>query len=124
MIQTGRLFSKSREAILLYSTEAHTYNLSIGEETPRQAGLQVVSRLSMGVRKKRRKGRGRAVEMAQQAKVPDTEPDDLSWSLGMSLNPGPDVAEGKPQLLKNALLTFTNALWHTHALPPCRLKCN
>jgi hypothetical protein len=55
--------------------------------------------------------------MAQQAKVPDTEPDDLSWSLGMSLNPGPDVAEGKPQLLKNALLTFTNALWHTHAPP-------
>lgn len=66
MIQTGRLFSKSREAILLYSTEAHTYHLSIGEETPRQAGLQVVSRLSMGVRREEKEGGGKERWLSKQ----------------------------------------------------------
>lgn len=51
--------------------------------------------------------------MAQQVKVPD----DLSWILGVSLNPVPNMAVGEHQLPKNVLLTFTNALWPTHAHP-------
>lgn len=59
----------------------------------------------MGVRKKKkREGRGTG-EMALQVKVPDTEPDGLSWILGMSLNPGPDILRSTNSS-KNVLSTF------------------